>query len=191
MHKASLALVRFPNSLGCELGERRVYTRGIELRGPIVKTFFIESGQQGTELISSTQELSFVIEKTHASSLGAAVELLFSLRPICHFPSADLPLLLLAFVQLYFFHNHVSYLFPLSDCMFQPSADLPLALRPICHLPFAPSFMFCFSSSTGFLSCTHFIFVSSVRLHVSAFARFATLLRPIYFLPSPNFAQVK
>ena len=79
-------VVRFPNSLGCELGERRVYTRGIELPRPIVETFFIESGQQGTELISSTQELSFVIEKTHASSLGAAVELLFSLRPICHLP---------------------------------------------------------------------------------------------------------
>ena len=51
-------VVRFPNSLGCELGERRVYTRGIELPRPIVKTFFIESGHQGTELISSTQELS-------------------------------------------------------------------------------------------------------------------------------------
>merc|ERR1712020_453724 len=105
----------------------------------------------------------------------------FSLRPICHLPfgqSATCPSphrSCSAFLyQLDFFHVYVSYLFPLSDCMFQPSADLPLALRPICHLPFAPSFMFCFSLSTGFLSCTHFIFVSSVRLHVSAFGRFAT-----------------
>ena len=108
-------IVRFPNSLGCELGERRVYTRGIELRRPIVKTFFIESGHQDTELISSTQELSIFIEKTHASSLVAAVELLFSLRPICHFLTPNLPLLLLAFFQLDFFPIHVSYLFPLSD----------------------------------------------------------------------------
>ena len=120
-------LVRFPNSLGCELGERRVSTRGIELRRPIVKTFFIESGHQDTELISSTQELSIFIEKTHASSLVAAVELLFSLRPICHFLTPNLPLLLLAFFQLDFFPIHVSYLFPLSDCMFRPS---PVVSQP-------------------------------------------------------------
>ena len=144
-----------------------------------MKTFFIESGHQGTELISSTQELSFVIEKTHASSLGAAVELLFSLRPICHFCSWHLfnyisfitmfhicflcqtacfslrPICHLPFGQsatcpsphrscsaflhqLDFFHVHISYLFPLSDCMFRPLPDLPLffaqftsSLRPI------------------------------------------------------------
>ena len=69
----------------------------------------------------------------------------FSLRPICHLPfgqSATCPSphrSCSAFLyQLDFFHVHISYLFPLSDCMFRPSPDLPLSfaqftssLRPI------------------------------------------------------------
>ena len=35
--KVAENLVRFPNSLGCELGARRVYTRGIEMLRLIVK----------------------------------------------------------------------------------------------------------------------------------------------------------
>ena len=51
-------LVRFPNSHGCELGERRVCTRGIFLQWPIVAKIFIESGQLRTELACSTRDLA-------------------------------------------------------------------------------------------------------------------------------------
>ena len=43
--KGELWLVRFPNSLGCELGERRACTRGIFLPWQIVAKIFIESGE--------------------------------------------------------------------------------------------------------------------------------------------------
>ena len=38
---SGVTISQVPNSLGCELGERWVYIRRIELRRPIVKTFFI------------------------------------------------------------------------------------------------------------------------------------------------------
>ena len=54
----SNCVVRFPNSHGCELGERRACTRGIFLPWQIVAKIFIESGQLRTELACSTRELA-------------------------------------------------------------------------------------------------------------------------------------
>ena len=78
-------LVRFPNSLGCELGERRPYSLWIELPGPIVQIFLIGSGKMGTESESSTQNLGILISQTFKNSIGSAAERHFSLPPVCHF----------------------------------------------------------------------------------------------------------
>ena len=78
-------LVRFPNSLGCELGERRSYSLWIELPGPIVQKKIIGSGKMGTELESSTQKLGILISQTFKTSLGSAAERHLSLPPVCHF----------------------------------------------------------------------------------------------------------
>ena len=78
-------VVRFPNSLGCELGERRSYSLWIELPGPIVQKKIIGSGKMGTELESSTQKLGILISQTFKNSLGSAAERHLSLPPVCHF----------------------------------------------------------------------------------------------------------
>ena len=46
--KAAPQLVRFPNSLCCELGERSAYNQGIELPWQIVAKKLIESGERCT-----------------------------------------------------------------------------------------------------------------------------------------------
>ena len=51
-------IVRFPNSLRCELGERMPWERGIFLPWQIVAKIFIESGQLRTELAFSTRDLA-------------------------------------------------------------------------------------------------------------------------------------
>ena len=78
-------LVRFPNSLGCELGERRSYSLWIELPGPIVPKNLIGSGKMGTESESSTQRLGSLIDQTFKTSMVSAAERHFSLPPVCHF----------------------------------------------------------------------------------------------------------
>ena len=78
-------LVRFPNSLGCELGERRSYSLWIELPGPIVQKKIIGSGKMGTESESSTQNLGILISQTFKNSISSAAERHFSLPPVCHF----------------------------------------------------------------------------------------------------------
>ena len=78
-------LVRFPNSLGCELGERRPYSLWIELPGPIVQFFFIGSGKMCTESEPSTQNLGSLISQTFKNLIGSAAERHFSLPPVCHF----------------------------------------------------------------------------------------------------------
>ena len=78
-------LVRFPNSLGCELGERRSYSLWIELPGPIVQKKIIGSGKMGTESESSTQNLGILISQTFENSISSATERHFSLPPVCHF----------------------------------------------------------------------------------------------------------
>ena len=114
-------IVRFPNSHGCELGERRVCTRGIFLQWPIVAKIFIESGQLRTELACSTRDLA-----------------------LSHWPNSQ----------------------KCTGCgcraVFLPSSSLPLAL-----LRFATCIFRIFS--TGFLSDSCSIFVSTVKLHASAF----------------------
>ena len=78
-------LVRFPNSLGCELGERRSYSLWIELPGVFLPIFFIGRGKLGTELESSTQNLGSLISQTFKNLIGSAAERHFSLPPVCHF----------------------------------------------------------------------------------------------------------
>ena len=82
---AGLGLVRFPNSLGCELGERRSYSLWIELPGVFLPIFFIGRGKLGTELESSTQNLGSLISQTFKNLIGSAAERHFSLPPVCHF----------------------------------------------------------------------------------------------------------
>ena len=78
-------LVRFPNSLGCELGERRSYSLWIELPGVFLPIFFIGRGKLGTELEPSTQNLGSLISQTFKNLIGSAAERHFSLPPVCHF----------------------------------------------------------------------------------------------------------
>ena len=78
-------LVRFPNSLGCELGERRSYSLWIELPGVFLPIFFIGRGKLGTELEPSTQNLGILISQTFKTSLSLAAERHLSLPPVCHF----------------------------------------------------------------------------------------------------------
>ena len=84
-YSAAYLLVRFPNSLGCELGEWRSYSLWIELPGPIVPKNLIGSGKMGTESESSTQRLGSLIDQTFKTSMGSAAERHFSLPPVCHF----------------------------------------------------------------------------------------------------------
>ena len=108
----------------------------------------------------------------------------FATCPICHLPCAQFATSALGnFFQLYFFPIHVSYLFSLSDCMLWPPPDLPLAQFATCPSPNLPLLLLAIFS-TVFLIYPRFIFVFSVRLHVSASARFATFTLP-------NFAEVK
>ena len=135
---APTRLVRFPNSLGCELGERRACTRGIFLPWQIVAKIFIESGQLRTELACSTRDLTLPIDQPRASSLGAAVELLFSLPLIWAFSSSRL-----GFSQLYFqsdfFHIcSVGFLSHLSGYFFHVYFP-PLKLHASPFLPFGTS----------------------------------------------------
>ena len=83
--RVGATLVRFPNSLGCELGERRSYSLWIELPGPIVQKKIIGSGKMGTESESSTQNLGILISQTFKNSISSAAERHFSLPPVCHF----------------------------------------------------------------------------------------------------------
>ena len=84
-HSSMSWLVRFPNSLGCELGERRSYSLWIELPGVFLPIFFIGRGKLGTELESSTQNLGSLISQTFKNLIGSAAERHFSLPPVCHF----------------------------------------------------------------------------------------------------------
>ena len=122
-------VVRFPNSLGCELGERRACTRGIFLPWQSVAKIFIESGQLRTELACSTRELAL----SHWPTSHKCTE--------CGCGAAFLPSSSLGFphnsifqsdFQLDFFHifqTFVSHLF--SSCMRLPPS-----------LSFWPTFQF-------------------------------------------------
>ena len=115
---------------------------------------------------------NFFSDDPSISQLGAAVEPLFSLRPICHFPSANLPLPFSAFF------NRISLQIIFHICFPCPTAcvDLPFPfgqsatfLRPICHFHFQ-------HFSTGFLFESYFIFVSP-----------SNCMCPIGHFLSPNF----
>ena len=88
-------LVRFPNSHGCELGERRVCTRGIFLQWPIVAKIFIESGQLRTELACSTRDLALSHWPNSQKCTGCGCRAVF-------LPSSSLPLALLRFATCIF-----------------------------------------------------------------------------------------
>ena len=92
---------------------------------------------------------NFFTDKTRKSALGAAVELLFSLPPVCH----SLPPVCHCIFQLDFSEIHISYLFyslpPICHCIFQlefseihicsaPSNCMHL-LSNCMHLPSLPS----------------------------------------------------
>ena len=105
--QVELFLVRFPNSLGCELGERRAWERGIFLPWQIVTKIFIESGQLRTELACSTRELALSHWPTShkCTECGCGAAFLPSPSLGLFFPQFGL------FTQQYFPIGFLSYLF--------------------------------------------------------------------------------
>ena len=113
-----LGIVRFPNSLRCELGERMPWERGIFLPWQIVAKIFIESGQLRTELAFSTRDLALSHWPTSHKCTGCGCRAAFlsttSLGKFRHQFGI--------FTQLYFSVGFLSYLFhicfhPFSGCI--------------------------------------------------------------------------
>ena len=117
------ALVRFPNSLGCELGERRSYSLWIELPGPIVQKKLLEVArwaQNWNRQHKNSEFWSAKLSKLHWVRLQ---------RGICPFlqfatsPSSDLPLVCNAFSLLYFSISLQSYFLGRAFVMNLPSSS--------------------------------------------------------------------
>ena len=104
---------------------------------------------------------NFFSDDPSISQLGAAVEPLFSLRPIFHFPSANFPLPCSAFFNWISLQIIFHICFPLSNCM----CWFATSLRPIFHFPSANFPLSFAQSATENCQCLCFVLLHTI-LHL-------------------------